>query len=301
MIIPDHLLGYFTGKANGKTNGAGQLATPHREMASGQRDPHKTALAEWLDTEVQEGGRNHALARGVGLMAAAGTPMPAAMAAAKWWCRHRCRPPLVGPEVGATFTSIFKAEAKKQITEPDDASPGLIVDAMQDFTALTIPPRRHVLRPVLPEKGLGMLYAVRGVGKTYVALSMAYAIASAGKFLNWSAPAPRSILYVDGEMPANEMQDRMRRLVAAHDGAYPANLKILSIDRQEADATLNLANEMDQALIEQIDAEVIILDDRSTLVHGGRENDAESWDRALRGQRGTLGCLWKLAGRGLLA
>ena len=97
-------LGYFTGKANGKTNGAGQLATPHREMASGQRDPHKTALAEWFDTEVQEGGRNHALARGVGLMAAAGTPMPAAMAAAKWWCRHRCRPPLVGPEVGATFS-----------------------------------------------------------------------------------------------------------------------------------------------------------------------------------------------------
>ena len=123
-----------------------------------------------------------------------------------------------------------------------------------------------------------MLYAVRGVGKTYVALSMAYAIASAGKFLNWSAPAPRSILYVDGEMPANEMQDRMRRLVAAHDGAYPANLKILSMDRQEAHATLNLANEMDQALIEQIDAEVIILDNRSTLVHGGRENDAKSWD-----------------------
>jgi RecA-family ATPase len=111
------------------------------------------------------------------------------------------------------------------------------------------------------------------VGKSYVALAMAYAIATAGKFLNWSAPTPRSVLYVDGEMPANEMQDRMRRLVAAHGGAYPDSLKVL-----QAKASLNLAAELDQALIERIDAEVLILDNRSTLVYSGRENDAESWD-----------------------
>ena len=80
---------------------SGQLANPYREMASGQLP--KTALAEWFETDVREGGRNHALARGVGLMAAAGTPKPAAEAAAKWWCRHRCQPPLIGPEVGRTF------------------------------------------------------------------------------------------------------------------------------------------------------------------------------------------------------
>ena len=133
-------------------------------------------------------------------------------------------------------------------------------------------------RPVLPEKGLAMLFAPRGVGKTYVALAMAYAIATAGKFLNWSAPTPRSVLYVDGEMPANEMQERMRRLVAAHGGAYPDSLKVLSMDTQEAKASLNLASELDQELVEQIDAEVLILDNRSTLVYSGRENDAESWD-----------------------
>jgi putative DNA primase/helicase len=79
-------------------------------------------------------------------------------------------------------------------------------------------------------------------------------------------------------MPAAEMQERMRRLLAAHGNAYPDALKILSMDRQEAHALLNLASELDQALVEQIDAEVIFLDNRSTLVHGGRENEAESWD-----------------------
>ena len=262
-------------RANG---GAGQLANPYREMASGQLP--RTALAEWFETEVHEGGRNDALARGVGLMGAAGTPRPAAEAAAKWWCRHRCRPPLVGPEVGRTFDSIFRAEARKRITEPDDApdTRGLIVHDMREFTALAIPPRRHVLGPILPEKGLAMLFAPRGVGKTYVALAMAYAIATAGKLLRWSAPASRSVLYVDGEMPASELQERMRRLVAAHDGAYPDSLKVLSMDTQEAKASLNLASELDQDLVEQIDAEVLILDNRSTLVYAGRENEAESWD-----------------------
>ena len=123
-----------------------------------------------------------------------------------------------------------------------------------------------------------MLFAPRGVGKTYVALAMAYAIATAGKLLRWSAPASRSVLYVDGEMPASELQERMRRLVAAHDGAYPDSLKVLSMDTQEAKASLNLASELDQDLVEQIDAEVLILDNRSTLVYAGRENEAESWD-----------------------
>jgi DNA-binding CsgD family transcriptional regulator/Mrp family chromosome partitioning ATPase len=245
-------------------------------MASGQPALPKTALAKCFETDVREGGRNDALARLVGSMAAAGTPRPAAEAAAKWWCRHRCHPPLIGQEVG-TFDSIFKAEARKRITESDDAA-GLIIHDMHAFAALDIPPRSHVLKPVLPEKGLAMLFAPRGVGKTYVALAIAYAVATAGKFLTWSAPIPRSVLYVDGEMPASEMQERIRRLVAAHGGTYPSSLKILSLDVQEARVSLNLASELDQALVEESEAEVVILDNRSVLVYSGRENDAESWD-----------------------
>ena len=95
-------------KANGKVSGAGQLATPYREMASGQRDPRKTALAEWFETDVHEGSRNHALARGVGL-GRGRHAYGGGEGSGQWWCRHRCSPPLVGQEVGRTFDSIFKA------------------------------------------------------------------------------------------------------------------------------------------------------------------------------------------------
>jgi RecA-family ATPase len=47
-----------------------------------------------------------------------------------------------------------------------------------------------------------MLYGQRGLGKTHVALGIAYAVASGGAFLRWRAPVPRRVLYVDGEMAA---------------------------------------------------------------------------------------------------
>ena len=53
------------------------------------------------------------------------------------------------------------------------------------------------------------------------------------------------------------------------------------MDRQDAGRSLNLADEAHQGLVEEAlgDSEVLFLDNRSTLVYSGRENDAESWDK----------------------
>ena len=60
-----------------------------------------------------------------------------------------------------------------------------------DFLALVFPPRELVLAPWLPQGGLGMIHGPRGIAKTYVALNVAYAAATAGKFLTWQAPKRR--------------------------------------------------------------------------------------------------------------
>jgi hypothetical protein len=51
--------------------------------------------------------------------------------------------------------------------------------------ALDIKPRGMVLEPIIPEKGLVMLYATRGTGKTHVALGVANAVATGSTFLKW--------------------------------------------------------------------------------------------------------------------
>ena len=58
-----------------------------------------------------------------------------------------------------------------------------------------------------------MIHGPRGVGKTYLTLSVAMAIASGREFLGWTVPNPARVLYVDGEITCNELQERSRSLL----------------------------------------------------------------------------------------
>jgi hypothetical protein len=61
----------------------------------------------------------------------------------------------------------------------------------EELLTTQFPPRNMMLSPWLPDKGLAMVYAERGIGKTWIALSIAHAVASGGEFLCWRAPRPR--------------------------------------------------------------------------------------------------------------
>jgi AAA domain len=73
-----------------------------------------------------------------------------------------------------------------------------------EFMRLNLPPRGLILDPILPEKGLMLLHAYRGIGKTHLALGIGYCIATGGGMVGWTAPEARRVLYLDGEMPAAE-------------------------------------------------------------------------------------------------
>jgi RecA-family ATPase len=149
------------------------------------------------------------------------------------------------------------------------------------FARLHLPKREHVLAPILPAKGLAMVHAARGIGKTQLALGAAFAVAVGGEFLRWRAPSPRRVLYIDGEMPAEALQERVNRLLLTSERALPCNdgFRFLCMDRQELGISLNLALPEHQQAVEAAlnGAELLVLDNLSTLVNAGRENDAESW------------------------
>ena len=153
--------------------------------------------------------------------------------------------------------------------------PLLRVVSAEDFMAKSLPPRDYILEPILNSQGLLMLAAPRGVGKTHVALACGGAAASGGSFLKWKAPKPRHVLYVDGEMPASDLQARLKALPYKCDGKF----RVLSMDDQDLGTSLNLSRPEDRFRIEGIlgDTELLILDNRSTLVNSGKENDSESW------------------------
>ncbi len=162
------------------------------------------------------------------------------------------------------------------------SEPNLVAISLSDFIAQPLPQREHVLAPILPERGLAMLFAPRGVGKTQIAFNIGWSVACGQSFLRWHAPKPRPVLYIDGEMPQELLQERAKAMMApsACEPPHKDFFRLLSMDRQELGTSLNLALPDHQAaveaLLDQID--LLILDNISTLVNSGRENDADSWD-----------------------
>jgi putative DNA primase/helicase len=152
---------------------------------------------------------------------------------------------------------------------------------LKEFLELSIKPREMLLAPILPEKGLAMLYAARGTGKTHVALGIAFAVATGTQFLKWKAPKTRRVLLIDGEMPAAALQERFASIVASAPETEldPQNIKILAGDLVEAGGIGNLASPDVQAEIDRwLDCvDLLVLDNLSSLTAVIRDNDAESW------------------------
>jgi putative DNA primase/helicase len=144
---------------------------------------------------------------------------------------------------------------------------------------LDIPERGMILDPIIPEKGLAMVYAPRGVGKTHVACAISCAVATATMFLKWQAPKPRKVIHVDGEMPAADLRERFQQTFEAVGVTPdPGMLPILSADLIELGignlASLDVQMELDR----QLDGvELLVLDNLSSLTSVIRDNDAESW------------------------
>ena len=144
-----------------------------------------------------------------------------------------------------------------------------------ELMTLALPPRELLLEPIIPSRGLAMLYGPRGLGKTHVALGIAWATASGGRFLKWQADVPRRVLYVDGEMPAADMQERLRAI-----GSAPQSLSFLLADMQ-GPGMPDLGTPEGQGVLERAwgaaPPELLVIDNLSSLVSSARDNDADGW------------------------
>src|SRR5215472_1668763 len=98
------------------------------------------------------------------------------------------------PAISNLLSRILSARetiAARPSIATEQARPPLQAVGINDFLILDIPPREMLLAPILPERSLAMLYAPRGLGKSWLALSIGLAVASGVPLLRWSAPRQR--------------------------------------------------------------------------------------------------------------
>ncbi len=149
---------------------------------------------------------------------------------------------------------------------------------LHEILTADIPERDYLLRPFLPTQGLVLVYAPRGIGKTYFLLSCGLTIAAGASIFNWQAPAPARVLYADGEMPGKLMQERITAQLAGMDATInPDYFRIITPDLS---GTLpNLAAKEGQRVINDMadSYDVVILDNLSTLIDTGKESGSDEW------------------------
>ncbi len=158
--------------------------------------------------------------------------------------------------------------------------PRTVCTSIRDFLSLEIPLREPLLSPWLVKQSITMLYAWRGLGKSWLAMSIGYAGATGSPLLNWSAPSRCKVLYIDGELPAKTFQDRMALLVKSFDHEpLEDGFQILTPDLQPDGIMPNLSTTEGQAAIDEYanKADLIIVDNLSCLARSGKENEGESW------------------------
>ena len=152
--------------------------------------------------------------------------------------------------------------------------------SIEEFLLSTLPERDYLLHPVIPEQGIVMLVAKRGIGKTFTALHISLSVAGGLSLFNWHAPKARRVLYVDGEMPAISMQERLAALATGMAAPPHAmqNFSIITPDMQSRPMP-DLATTYGQQALEPFLAgvDLLVLDNLATLCRTGKENESQSW------------------------
>jgi len=141
--------------------------------------------------------------------------------------------------------------------------------------------RSYILKPIIESQSIVILYAERGVGKSWTALSIAYAVASGSRLWKYEVDRPHKVLLVIFEEQADTVRKRAMGLVAGFDGGgvfTDENLRFL-IGSEQDEALPDLRTKEGQAFYDELigDAELIILDNLSAGVKSGNENDSADW------------------------
>ncbi len=175
------------------------------------------------------------------------------------------------------------------LTNASEANTGLRSHVLTSsaLSRLNIPPREFIVEPFLPKASLSMIYAERGIGKTWLTLSLAVAVSHGDDFLAFPVSKARHVLYIDGEMA---LYDLKSRIIALDDGDNDHLHLLPSESLFRMDRPLNInAVEDQQRIVEVIQTmiaegsppELIVLDNLSSLSAGTDENNNSELDKLL--------------------
>lgn len=161
--------------------------------------------------------------------------------------------------------------------------------ASAELLKMEFPPIKYYLSPLLHDGSLVMIYAIAGVGKTFLILYIMVLLtrtSCAGRQVGpLTVSESCSVLIVDGEMPPRLLKSRLSMITGPLGEEDPNNpLDIVTADDLwiKHRSRINIAEERWQHAIskhvEQGGYKILVLDNLSSLMPGVSENSKESFD-----------------------
>ncbi len=268
-------------------------------MGAGKWKPHYN---DWLRgkriailPDNDEPGRKHAHSIAAGLLGIAASvkvvdlPVPVKGDVSDWLSNGGSKESLLqllksAPVFGKTRDAVPMPSAG----DATDSEVPCYADAVLEdhqFVALSIPPKRAHLAPWLCEGSITLVVGWRGIGKTWFALFALDAVTRSVPFGPWKCETGAPCLYLDGEMAAADVMDRLNSIGTAG-RKFP--LYIYS-DAHACEMGLpraNLGGEkwrqgMKGLLIER-GVKLWVVDNIASLTPGMDENSKQEWDSVNR-------------------
>ena len=289
---PLDIIARLTRKLTSMTNTAGSdvsvLIASGAKIPLGQHDVTLTAIAGKLRQDgLEQEEIESVLVRHLERCEGRGSDGPEMV---KKIAKSVCRYPAGDPGPTVLIGGKLPGSGPSATSEPGGSKSETVVPFVVNsgdlFLKRDIPPRKVFIElittgePVMFDQSINQTFAWRGSGKTCFSLGFVRALATAGEMLCFRAPERVRVLYVEGELPNAQFQERWRNIVGDTDGyAF-----LCTLDDQP-NGFSSLASAEGQARIEATLAElkakgtpiqVLFLDSISTLFNVAA-NEEETW------------------------
>jgi len=189
------------------------------------------------------------------------------------------------------FDEIKKEEEDAAEEEEIDFNRTIAFNDLNSFLTTDFPQPSYIIEPLVSDQSIVQIVGASGVGKTMFGLAIAGAISTSNGLLGMpSVGGARPVLYVEGELPASDIQIRVNGMFKAIERKCDSNMFFISSLQQQLKVNDKgfTPIQTEQGLIEIENAiveikkrtgkmPVVFIDNISCLASGLKENDADAW------------------------
>lgn len=151
-----------------------------------------------------------------------------------------------------------------------------------DFKTLDLPEKKILLHPWLSEQAIILISGWRGAGKTWAALGILDAVTTGQAFGPWQAGDPVPCLFLDGEMPMQDVRTRLNDIDQGIKRKVPLYVYSDSYANSLGLPRAHLASEKWRTEMKRIlltrHVRLWVIDNLASLATGLDENKKVDWD-----------------------